>query len=51
MTENPVCPDLAKFRHFGKILQVFGKLLTVYFLFWRIDYIIGLIFNVSKIKK
>ena len=22
-----VCPDLAKFRHFGKILQVFGKFL------------------------
>ena len=26
-----VWPDLAKFRHFGKSLQVFGKFLTVYF--------------------
>ena len=51
----PVWPDLAKFRHFGKILQVFGKLLTVYFLFGkmlilfgRIGYIIGLIFIVAN---
>ena len=29
-------PDLAKFRHFGKILQVFGKFLMVYFLFGKI---------------
>ena len=29
-------PDLAKFRHFGKTLQVFGKFLTVYFLFGKV---------------
>ena len=46
-----VWPDLARFRHFGKSLQVFGKFLTVYFLFgkilsllWPIRDIIGLIF-------
>ena len=44
-------PDLAKFRHFGKSLLVFGKFLTVYFLFdkmlsilWQICDMIGLIF-------
>ena len=48
-------PDLAKFCHFGKILQVFGKLSTVYFsfgkiliLFWRICFIIGIIFIVTN---
>ena len=30
-----VWPDLAKFRHFGKNLQVFGKLLTVRFFFGK----------------
>ena len=47
---KPVWPDLAKFRHFGKILQSFGKLLGHYFLFgkivnlhWEICYITGLI--------
>ena len=42
-------PNLAKFRHFGKTSQVFGKILTVYLLFgkmlsllWQIFYIIGL---------
>ena len=49
-----VWPDLAKFRHFGNILQVFGNFLTVYFLFgkmlsllWRIRCTIGLIFIVA----
>ena len=43
---------LAKFHHFAKSLQVFGKFLTVYFLFgnmlshlWQICDIIGLIFH------
>ena len=57
--EETVCravrPDLAKFRHFGKNLQAFGKFLTVYLLFGKIlsllrqicD-IIGLIFIVVK---
>ena len=31
----PVWPDLAKFRHFGKSLQVFSKFLTVYILFGK----------------
>ena len=50
-----VWPDLAKFRHFGKRLQVFGKFLTVYFLFgkmlcllWQICDIIMLIFIVAN---
>ena len=44
-------PDLAKFHHFDKSLQVFGNFLTVYFSFgkmlsilWQIWDIIGLIF-------
>ena len=48
-------PDLAKFRHFGKSLQVFGKSFNVYYLFgkmlslfWQICDIIGLIFNVAN---
>ena len=43
--------DLAKFRHFGKSLPIFGKFLTVYFLFgkmlsllWQTCDIIGEIF-------
>ena len=36
-----VWPDLTKFRHFG-------KLLTVYFLFWWICYIIWIIFIVAN---
>ena len=47
--------NLAKFRHFGKSLQVFGKFLMVYFLLgkrlsilWQICYIIGLIFIVAS---
>ena len=55
-------PDLVKFRQFGKSLQVlFGKFLTVYFLFgkmqstlWQICVIIGLIFiawNGQTLKK
>ena len=50
-SSSPVWPDLAKFCHFGKSLQVFGKFLTVYFLFgkmlsilWQIWDIIGIIF-------
>ena len=46
---HPVWPDLVKFHHFRKRLQVFGKFLTVYFLFgkmlsllWQICDIIGL---------
>ena len=30
-----VWPDLAKFHHFSKVLQVFGKSLMVYFLFGK----------------
>ena len=30
-----VWPDLAKFRHFGKVLQVLGKFLMAYFLFGK----------------
>ena len=47
---------MAKFRHFGQSLQVFGKFWTVYFLFgkmlslfWQIWYIIGLIFMVARL--
>ena len=50
-----VWPDLAKFRHFGTILQVFGQFLTVYLLFvklvnllWQICYNTGLIFIVAN---
>ena len=28
--ENIVWADLAKFRHFGKNLKVFGKIVTIY---------------------
>ena len=52
---QPVWPDLAKFRHFGNNLAVFGKFWVVYFLFgkmlnllWRIFYIFGLIFIVEN---
>ena len=54
---NPssVWPDLAKFLHFGKILQVFGNILKVYFLFgeilnllWQICCITGQIFIVTN---
>ena len=45
---HSVWPDLGKFCHFGKILQVFGVFWAVYFLFgkmlsllWQICYIIG----------
>ena len=30
-----VRPDLAKFRHFGTILKVFGKLMRVYLVFGK----------------
>ena len=30
-----VWPDLAKFRHFGKILKVFGQLLKALFTIWQ----------------
>ena len=50
-----VWPDLAKFCHFDKSLQVFGKFLKVNILFgkmlslfWRICEIVGLIFCVSN---
>ena len=50
-----VRPDLAKFRQFGKSLQVFSKFMTVYFLFgkmmsllWQTCDIIGLIFIVAN---
>ena len=53
--KQPMWPDLAKFRHFGKSLQVLGKFLIVYFLFgkmlsllWQICDIIGLIFIVAN---
>ena len=52
---NSVWPDLAEFRHFGKTLKDFDKLLTVIFLFgkmlsllWQILCIIGLIFIVAN---
>ena len=48
---SSVWPDVAKFRHFGKSLPVFGKFLTVYILsgkilswLWQICAIIELIF-------
>ena len=51
MLVNSVWQDVGKFRHFGNILQVFVKFLTVYFLFgkianlfWQICFISGLIF-------
>ena len=53
-------PDLAKFCHFGKKLQVFGKFLKVYFLFgkmlsilWQICDIFGLnfLFAIGQILK
>ena len=57
-TERPVWPDLAKFRHFGKSLEIFGKFLTAYFLFgkmlsilWQICDIIGLIFIAANGQK
>ena len=50
-----VWPDSAKFRHFVKSLQVFGKFLKVCFLFgkmlsllWQICDIIEVIFNVAN---
>ena len=59
--KQSVGPDLAKFCHFGKSLQVFGKILTVYVLFgkmlsllWQICDIFRLIFvvaNGQNIKK
>ena len=52
---DSVWPDLAKFRHFGKSLQVFGKFLLVYFFFgkmvsilWQICDIIRLNFVVAN---
>ena len=54
-TYPPVWRDLAKFRHFGKSLRVFGKFVTFYFIFgeilsslWQICVIIGLIFIVAN---
>ena len=48
---TPVCPDLAKFHHVGKLLKVLGNLLRVYLrvgkmldLLWHILYAIGQIF-------
>ena len=32
---QPVWPDLAKFRHFGKILEDFGSLLKGRFSIWQ----------------
>ena len=50
-----VWPDLVKFQHFGKIVQVFSKFWTVYFLFgkmvsllWQNGDIIELIFIVAN---
>ena len=47
--------SVIRFGHFGKSLQVFGKFLTVYFLFgkmlsllWQICDIIGLYFIVAN---
>ena len=49
---QPMWPDLAKFRHFGKSLKVFGTVLMVYFLFgkmlsvlWQICDIIFIVAN------
>ena len=36
-----VWPDLAKFHHFGKNLQIFGKFLTVYFLLGKFMTFLG----------
>ena len=36
-----VWPDLAKFRHFDKSIQMFGKILTDYFLFGKIPILLG----------
>ena len=51
LCSRAVWPDSAKFRHFGKSSQVFGKCLTVYFLFgkmlsilWQTWDISGLVF-------
>ena len=48
-------PDLVKFRHFGKSLQILGKFLTIFSLFgkmlsllWQICDINGLIFIVAN---
>ena len=53
-TLKSVWPNLANFRHFGKILRVFGKFIDGIFpiwqmlsLLWQIGYIIGLIFIVA----
>ena len=53
--DRVVWPDLAKFRHFGKTLEVFGKFFTIYFLFGKmlcqlrqIYYIIGQILIVAN---
>ena len=55
--KGTVSPDLAKFRHFIKNLQIFYKILTVYFLFgkmlsilWQICDIIGLIFIAVNVQ-
>ena len=55
LCQPPVWPDLAKFRHFGKNLQVVDQFLMVYFVFgkimslpWQICDNIGLIFIVAN---
>ena len=52
---SAVWPDVAKFRHFDKNLQVFGNFLNVHFLFgkmlrplWQICDIIGQVFIVAN---
>ena len=55
---QPVWPDLAIFRHFGKNFKVFGHLKNLFLVFcklfnllWQIFYAIGPIFIVVKCQK
>ena len=36
MHNSAVWPDLAKFRHLGKLSKILGKLLRAYFVFGKI---------------
>ena len=55
--QSPVWPDLAKIRHFCKILKVFGNILRVYLIFgiilnllWQILNAIGLVCIYVKVQ-
>ena len=45
----PVWPDLAKFRHFGKILTVFGIFFIPYLIFGKMFDLLWYIFAIRQI--